>query len=49
VEVKAEGERQQLKKLVEHLKMGPPAASVEEVTAVWAVYTGEFSSFRVIY
>jgi acylphosphatase len=49
VEVQAEGERQKLEKLVEHLKTGPPAARVEEVVAEWAVYTGEFSKFSVRY
>jgi acylphosphatase len=49
VEVMVEGERQKLEKLVEHLKAGPPAARVEEVAAEWAVYTGGFPSFKVMY
>ena len=49
VEVRAEGERQNLEKLVENLKAGPPAARVEEVIAEWAEYSGGFSSFRVRY
>jgi acylphosphatase len=49
VEVRAEGKRPQLEKLVEYLKAGPPAARVEEVMAAWAEYTGEFSRFNVRY
>jgi acylphosphatase len=49
VEVRAEGERQNLEKLVENLNAGPPAARVEEVIAEWAEYSGEFPSFRAKY
>jgi acylphosphatase len=49
VEVKAEGERPKLEKLVEHLKAGPPSARVDEVIVEWAVYTGDFSKFSVRY
>jgi len=49
VEVRAEGERQNLEKLAENLKAGPPAARVEEVIAEWAEYSGEFTSFRARY
>jgi acylphosphatase len=49
VEVRAEGERQKLEKLVERLKKGPPAARVEEVITEWSEPAGEFSSFRVRY
>jgi acylphosphatase len=49
VEVKAEGERQKLEKLVGFLKVGPPAARVEEVVAAWGEYTGAFNRFSVRY
>ena len=49
VKVRAEGERQNLEKLVVNLKAGPPAARVEEVIVEWAEYSGGFSSFRVRY
>jgi acylphosphatase len=49
VEVRVEGERPKLEKLVAYLKAGPPAARVEEVVATWAEYTGEFSRFNVRY
>ncbi len=47
VEVQAEGEREQLEKLVESLKIGPPAAIVERVVANWSEYTGSYSSFKI--
>jgi acylphosphatase len=47
VEVFAEGEKPQLDKLVEKLKVGPPAARVDEVTIKWGGYKGEFSNFRI--
>ena len=49
VEVRVEGERAQLEKLLEYLKTGPPAARVENVEAEWAAYTGEFTKFSVRY
>jgi acylphosphatase len=49
VEVRAEGERQKLERLVEYLKTGPPAARVEEVGEEWELYTGEFPGFSVRY
>ncbi len=49
VEVRAEGERQRLEKLVGYLKVGPPAARVDEVITVWTAYSGAFSGFRVRY
>ena len=47
VEVRAEGERQQLEKLVGYLKVGPPAARVNEVVTGWSEYTGSYTSFDV--
>ncbi len=47
VEVKAEGEKANLEKLVECLKTGPPAANVERVDVAWGEYTGGFSKFRI--
>ena len=49
VEVRAEGQRQKLEKLVEYLKAGPPAARVKEVGVEWEAYTGEFKGFNVTY
>ena len=49
VEVMAEGEREQVNKLVGHLKMGPPTAIVDRVEISWSEYTGDHSGFRVRY
>jgi len=49
VEVRAEGERKQLEKLIGYLKVGPPAAKVEKVVTNWSEYTGSYSHFSVRY
>ena len=49
VEVQAEGERKQLEKLIDHLKVGPPRATVEKVETSWSEYTGSYSGFSVTY
>jgi acylphosphatase len=49
VEVAAEGERGQLERLLDRLRVGPPAARVERVTASWAEYSGAYSGFRIRY
>jgi acylphosphatase len=47
VEVVAEGQKVQLKKLIERLKVGPPAARVDEVKVSWMDYKGEYTNFRI--
>jgi acylphosphatase len=49
VEVWAEGEREQLKRLIGHLESGPPAARVQKVVTEWSEYTGEYKGFNVKY
>jgi acylphosphatase len=49
VEVRAEGEQEQLEKLVRYLEMGSPAARVDKVVTRWGEYQGLFSDFRVRY
>ncbi len=49
VEVNAEGERERLEELVDHLKLGPPVARVEKVATNWSAYTGGFTGFKVRY
>lgn len=49
VEVLAEGDSEQLEKLIDYLKAGPPAASVERVETNWSEYSGGYNSFRVTY
>ena len=49
VEVRAEGERKQLEKLIGSLEVGPPAARVEKVITNWSKYTGSYSGFSIKY
>lgn len=49
VEVVAEGEENDLKRLLDFLYKGPPAARVNDVDINWEEATGEFNSFRVRY
>ena len=49
IEVEAEGDRQLLDKLVEQLKIGPPAARVEKVEVSWSDFSGQLSSFKIRY
>lgn len=49
VEVRAEGERGPLQKLINHLGKGPPAAKVTEVTTEWSEYSGEYKGFEIKY
>ena len=49
VEVEAEGEKDKLEKLIDHLKAGPPGANVEKVQTNWAEYTGSYTEFSIRY
>lgn len=49
VSVYAEGERNQLEILLEHLKKGPPSARVSRVAIKWSEYTGNYSRFKIKY
>jgi acylphosphatase len=49
VEVQAEGEKQQLNKLLGQLEVGSPGARVERVEVKWADYSGQFDDFSVRY
>ena len=48
VEVKAEGNRQDLEKLNSLLKEGPPYARVVKVDTSWSEYTGRYSGFNIV-
>ena len=48
-EVQAEGERNKLERLVDHLKTGPPRARVEKVVTNWSEYTGSYPDFSIRY
>jgi acylphosphatase len=47
IEIQADGEKEKLEKLVEYLKIGPPAARVERVITTWSKYTGKYSHFTI--
>ncbi|BAL80912.1 acylphosphatase [Caldisericum exile] len=47
VHVIAEGEKENLEKLVEYLKRGPRSARVDKVTYTLSEYKGEFTDFEV--
>jgi len=47
VEVRAEGDREELEKLISLLYIGPERAIVEAVDTQWAEYTGNFDRFNV--
>jgi len=49
VEIKAEGQKPQLDRLLDQLKTGPPGASVRRVEIDWSGYTGQFDSFSIRY
>lgn len=49
VDVRAEGERERLEELINYLRAGSPAASVEKVVTAWSEYTGDYSSFNIRY
>jgi acylphosphatase len=49
VELRAEGERTRLEKLLEYLRVGPPRARVDKVAASWQLYRGDYMGFEVRY
>ncbi|MDD5039261.1 MAG: acylphosphatase [Dehalococcoidales bacterium] len=49
VEVQAEGEKEKIARLIDFLKIGPPAAKVDKVETTWSEYTGSYFSFNIKY
>lgn len=47
VEVVAEGKRSQLEKLIDYVKVGPPAARVEKLDTMWSAFTGSYPEFSI--
>ncbi|MFQ6083542.1 MAG: acylphosphatase [Candidatus Aminicenantia bacterium] len=47
VEVIAEGEKENIEKLIKKLKEGPPSARVDEVDVKREEYRGEFGDFQI--
>jgi acylphosphatase len=49
VEAVFEGEQENVKKLIEFCKRGPPGARVTSIDVIWENYTGEFRDFEIRY
>lgn len=49
VEVIAEGPREKLEQLIEHLHHGPRMSRVDAVDVEWRTPTGEYAGFRVTF
>jgi len=49
VEALFEGEKEDILRLIEFCRRGPPGARVERVEVEWGEYTGEFKDFRIVY
>lgn len=49
VEVVAEGEKENINKLIQFLKKGPPGARVENVEIKNEEYKDEFKNFKVVF
>jgi acylphosphatase len=47
VEIVAEGEKDQLKKLIDWCRGGPPGAQVKEISVEWETSKQEFHSFSI--
>jgi len=49
IEVQAEGKKKDLGKLLDFLKIGPPAARVEHVEVTWSAPSGKYTRFSIKY
>lgn len=49
VEVVAEGEERSVRRFLQFLHTGPPAARVDRIETEWLAASGEFGYFRVTY
>jgi len=47
VEAVFEGEREDVKKMIEFCKSGPPGARVTKTDVQWREYSGEFTGFKI--
>jgi acylphosphatase len=47
VEAVFEGEREDVEKVIEFCRSGPPGARVTKIAVQWKEYTGEFESFKI--
>jgi acylphosphatase len=49
IEVKAEGEKEKLNKLIMYLKQGPRMARIDNLTVEWTKPSYAYTDFRIIY
>jgi len=49
VEAVFEGEKENVEKMIEFCRKGPPGASVTKVDVQWQNFTGEFKNFKIKY
>lgn len=49
VEAVFEGEKEDVEKVIDFCRRGPPGARVTKVDVQWEGYTGEFRDFRIRY
>ena len=47
VEVKVEGEKEQIEALISRVKEGPPLAHVTDAMVTWEDFQDEFTDFRI--
>ena len=47
VEVRAEGDRDSLERLVAFLRVGPSRARVDEISVEWRTYSGSYADFSI--
>lgn len=47
VEVVAEGDKEELRKLLEQLEIGPRSAHVRQVEMEWTEHSGEYRGFNI--
>ena len=48
VEIMADGEKQNIMKLIEEVRIGPPGASVENLKIIWETPKGEHKDFVIL-
>lgn len=48
VEIMAEGEKHNLLKLIEEVRIGPPGASVDNLKIKWEIPKGDFKEFIIL-
>jgi len=49
VEAIFEGNKENIEKMIEWCKKGPPEAIVEKVETLWEEYKGEYKGFKIVY